>query len=245
MLTRSFVLLDGVARQRELSLWQQAVLSWNDFLEVKKVSGISCKRKFFFDKMLCRAKSALHNDDAVFFASVLPTGEHWRCYEWFRDDAVFLDIETGSPGNVLVVGLFDGMEVKTLLAPIDKRVLEKELAKYKVIVTFNGSGFDLPVLKKYFGISLDIPHVDLFHVCRKVNITGGLKAIEKKLGIIRPKMLEFVTGQQAAALWRCFHATGNYEFLDMLISYNAEDCANLKFIADKVIPLLWKKTFIF
>ena len=243
MLERSFVLLNGIGRQGERSLWQQSILSWIDFLNVKRIPRISPKRKAYFDRQLLKARYALREDDASFIASCLPRSEHWRLYQHFRDDAVFLDIETGRPGRVMLIGMYDGFATKTMLRG-DKITLQKELSKYKILVTFNGSGFDVPVLERYFNIKISLPHIDLFHVCRKIELTGGLKAIEKELGIARPKILQHVNGQQAAELWRCFMATGDQDFLDMLIAYNEEDCANLKTIADMVIPLLWEKTYI-
>jgi len=59
------------------------------------------------------------------------------------------------------------------------------------------------------------------------------------MDIKRPKILNHVTGEDAAELWRCWKATGDREFFDMLLSYNEEDCVNLQRIADVTVPKLW------
>ena len=56
--------------------------------------------------------------------------------------------------------------------------LSQELKKYKLIVTFNGSVFDLPLLKRHFSdIIPDIPHIDLRFLCAKLGLKGSLKDI--------------------------------------------------------------------
>ena len=125
---------------------------------------------------------------------------------------------------------------------LDKDVLKKELQKHKLIVTFNGLSFDIPVLKRYFGnIIPDIPHIDLRHVCSKIGLKGGLKTIEEIMGIKRPALLRNYNGDDAVMLWDMYHATGKRKYLNLLVEYNEEDIINLKPIADFAIKELWKK----
>lgn len=84
-----------------------------------------------------------------------------------------------------------------------------------------------------------MPHIDLRGVCSRVGLIGGLKAIEQQLNIKRPDSIRYVTGNDAAELWRCWKATGDRDFLDMLVTYNEEDIVNLKPIADFAIKKLW------
>jgi len=246
MLRNSFIFLEKVSKKREQNIWNQNIKNWNDFINQSKVLGISAKAKHYYNKKIKQAKQALLDDNSEFFANNLKSSEHWRTYNDFKDNAVFLDIETGRRGEVTVIGLYDNYETKTMIRGInlDKKTLEKELKKYKLLITFNGKTFDIPIIKKYFNISLDIPHIDLVHICRKLNLDGGLKNIEKILKIKRNKILKHVKGQDAAELWRCFHATGDKDFLDMLIAYNEEDCINLKRIADLTIKQLWNNQFL-
>lgn len=122
----------------------------------------------------------------------MPKSEYWRLYDFFKEDAVFLDIETTGldPKNndITLIGLFDGINTKTMVKGInfDLKGLKNELSKYKLIVTFNGSSFDIPFISKlYPNLLPNIPNFDLKSITNKLNLTGGLKEIEKKLGIKR------------------------------------------------------------
>jgi uncharacterized protein YprB with RNaseH-like and TPR domain len=241
MLRKSFIFLERINKKREQNIWRQDVDDWNSFLAEKKIIGISAKVKGYYDRQIKKAKRALLEENSAFFAEHLPSTEHWRTYLEFRDEALFIDIESDGK-KITVIGMYDGCETRAMVGFFDRKILQDEISRHKIIVTFNGKTFDIPVLKKYFGIEFNTPHVDLVHVCRKVGLDGGLKEIEKKLGIKRSQILKHVRGHDAAELWRCWHATGDRDFLDMLIAYNEEDVINLKTIADKIIPRLWKET---
>jgi len=244
MIRNSFIFLDKIGPKRERNIWQQGIHSWDDFLE-NNVFGISRYRKLYYDRQILKARENLYKDNSSFFTKTLPLSEHWRLYNYFKEDAVFLDIETCSYyGMVTVVGMYDGIETKTMIRGInlDKELLKKELQKYKLIVTFNGLSYDIPVLRKYFGdIIPNIPHVDLRHVCSKIGLKGGLKIIEEIIGINRPNILKNYNGDDAAALWDMYHATGKEKYLNLLVEYNEEDIINLKPLAEHSIKELWKK----
>jgi uncharacterized protein YprB with RNaseH-like and TPR domain len=95
------------------------------------------------------------------------------------------------------------------------------------LFTFNGHSFDLPVIRKQLGIDLRarFDSVDLRHVCRRAGWTGGLKAIERRLGVGR--RLPDVDGRDAQRLWARFRARGDDEALRLLLLYNREDVLNM------------------
>lgn len=241
MIRKSFIFLDGIDYQREKNIWQQGINDWDDFLENKQIKGMSRGRKSFHNRKIFEAKKELYSENSKYFSNILPSSEHWRLYDFFKEDAVFLDIETTSyQGPITIVGLYDGYETKTFIKDIDlfKQRLEKELSKYKLLITFNGKSFDMPLIKRYFNIDLKIPHIDLRHCCRKIGLTGGLKRIEEQLEIKRPEHLKAYGGDDAIDLWRAFHASGDREYLDLLVQYNEEDIVNLKPIADFAVSKL-------
>lgn len=241
MIKNSFIFLERINAKKEQNIWNQGIRNWNDFLKAEKINGISKISKKFYDRKIKEAKDHLLEQDPPYFSSIFPSAEHWRLYDEFKDEALFLDIESDSK-KITLIGMFDGYETKSMLGFFDKKILEKEINKKKILVTFNGKSFDVPVLEKYFNIKIKIPHIDLVHVCRRIGLKGGLKAVEKELGISRRKILDPVKGHDAAELWRCFHATGDKDFLDMMIAYNEEDCINLKRIADYSVKKLWSQT---
>ena len=95
------------------------------------------------------------------------------------------------------------------------------------IYTFNGSSFDLPFLAWKPGVDLRhrFEHRDLMRASRRAGLKGGLKAIEKALGIARN--LPDMSGSDAVLLWEKYRRENNRDALDMLLEYNREDVENL------------------
>jgi hypothetical protein len=245
MIQNSFIFLDKISGKKEKLVWESGIANWDRFLETEQIKGISRQRKFFYNTQIRKAQSALSSSDSSYFINKLPSDENWRLYEHFKDETCFLDIETNGigPGSyITVIGLFDGYDTRTMIQGINfnKEELKKELSKYKLIVTFNGAAFDIPFIRKrYPGLLPNIPNFDLKHACAKIGLTGGLKHIEKKLGIERQnKVVSGLNGGDAYRLWRMYRASGNRHYLKLLVEYNEEDCINLKQIADFVVRQL-------
>jgi len=238
MLRNTFVMLDGIGPQRERSLWTRGVESWKEFLEETRITGISDERKTRMDCELIQANDRLRSRDSSYFANRVPRREQWRCLGDFRDSIVFLDIETTGisyRSPITVVGIFDGSRMHTLVRgqSLTRTNLEGMLSGASMIVTFNGSSFDIPMIEAQFpGVVPAIPHVDLKHSLRRLGLTGGLKRIERELEIERDKRVEYMTGEDAVYLWRLWERKGSKNALDLLIDYNSEDCRNLKILAN-------------
>lgn len=246
MLRRTFLFLPRIGATGERRLWQSGVHDWEEFLLRDGIPGIGERRAARCRVLLDRAREAYRCEDARFFASVLASVEQWRTWGLLADHAGYLDIETCARGEVTVVGVSDGDGTRQLVrgANLSKESLKRLLAPYKLLVTFNGASFDLPVLRRYYGADV-LPfaaHLDLRHACRRVGLVGGLKRIERELGIRRPDEVEFTTGEDAVTLWHTFHATREEHYLKLLLTYNREDCENLELIARKVVPMLEQAT---
>jgi uncharacterized protein len=247
MLSSSFILLPSIGATSERRIWEQGIMTWQDFIAAPRVKGISPLKKYLWDKRLQVAHQALLEGNTAFFSS-LPLQHTWRLFQEFGDEAVYLDIETAEYyGAITVIGLYDGNETKIMVRGhnLNKNLLADELRKYKLIITYNGASFDLPVIRRYFGNVLpDIPHIDLRGVCSRIGLVGGLKSIEKQLNINRPDDISHVYGDDAVWLWHKYQSTGDQKYLDILIRYNEEDIINLKPIAKWAIGELWKRTFL-
>jgi uncharacterized protein len=188
MIESSFCFLSGAGRRTERRFWQEGIRSWADFLSTSSIPGIGFRRKALYDDPVAHAKDHRDREDARYFAITLHSRDQWRVYEWLRPRAVYLDIETNSFGQITVVGLY-GQGRSTALVrgeSFNRRRLCEELAQYDLLVTFNGTAFDLPVLLASIeGLPLDQPHIDLCLLARQLGYRGGLKAIELQLGIER------------------------------------------------------------
>lgn len=220
----------------------QGINDWNSFLNVEEVSGISKKRKIALDLKIKNFSKALMDDDVDYFSSKLKRTEHWRLYPEFKDSCIFLDIETSSVnGYITCMTLYDGYDTMTFVKDInmDLKQVKYILSRYKMIITFNGNVFDLPFLRKYLGKEFKALTWDLRHSCARLGLKGGLKEIEKTLGISRNNVIvERMHGGDPFKLWKMYKATGDRYYLELLVEYNQEDSLNLHTIVNKIYPRL-------
>lgn len=236
MIQNSFIFLERLSEKSEKNIWDQGILTWDDFIKAPKVGGFSQKRKHYYTRKLFEAKNALKDRNVKYFADFFPKSEVWRLYGHFKDDCIFLDIETtGYYGDVSVLGLYDGETFISLVKGynLSEENLFRAFEGKKLLVTFNGLSFDSPVLKRYFGKNLpDIPHFDLRFALSRLGFDGGLKKIEKDLGIVRDVDLTDVCGADAIFLWKRYISQDDRDALKLLLSYNESDVVNLKPLAD-------------
>jgi uncharacterized protein len=96
------------------------------------------------------------------------------------------------------------------------------------IYTYNGSRFDLPFIKARLGLDIAgcIKHTDLMRICWKHKLKGGLKSVERQLGI--PRSVKDVDGWMAVQLWWQYVNNNDEQALHTLLAYNAEDVLNLR-----------------
>ena len=238
----SFIPVRGVGEKTERDLWADGVTHWDAFDASALGPTLGARVESFIDE----AGDHLTRGNARFFGGAFPDSEHWRLYEDFREDACFLDIETTGLSQhrdqVTVVGVHRGDETRTLVRGRDltRDALRRELDDAKLLVTFNGRRFDAPFLEGRFDLDLGLPHVDLLYPCKSVGLTGGLKAIEREVGIGRdgPEL----SGWDAVRLWREYER-GNEASLETLLEYNRADTRNLRDLADHVTAELHERVF--
>ncbi|MCX8034444.1 MAG: ribonuclease H-like domain-containing protein [Thermodesulfovibrio sp.] len=235
MIKNTFLLLDGIGEKRERRLWREGILTWEDFFLCNEVLDIDFERKKIYDDFLYRAFDALSCKNCLFFSRSLKKREHWRLFDEFLNDAVCLDIETNGltpekGGYVTVVGLYSLNGYKALVRGenLSEEILQEALDEYKYLITFYGSIFDLPFLKKEFpNLQIEhIPHFDLFFAGKRLGIQGGLKKLETLFLIERQEELKGLNGYDAVKFWKAY-LNGNPESLELLISYNRADTENL------------------
>lgn len=141
----------------------------------------------------------------------------------------YLDIETTNDQRISVIGIYrhDVGTIQLIDGGIHDLAIYDALAGCEVIVTFNGSSFDLPHINKRLRINLlsDFAHSDLMYVCRRHGLRGGLKKIEAITGISRDTA--GITGVDAPRLWHRYETNHDQHALDVLLRYNQEDVINL------------------
>lgn len=249
MIRNTFSLVQGIGPTRESALWREGIRSWDDFLEETRIKGISTERKERMDLELVLAQERLEDGSTSFFADRIRRREHWRCFRELGSSVAYLDIETTGLSRyspVTIVGISDGRRTHTLVRGkgLNSANLRSILASATMLVTFNGSSFDLPMIEHNFpGAIPHIPHLDLRPTLRRLGYVGGLKSIERELGLERDRRVEYMTGQDAVYLWRLWERQGNENALGLLVEYNACDCMNMKPLAELAYRGLKKQVF--
>lgn len=247
MLQQTFIHIPGVGKRTECELWANGIHSWDDADRFEKRFGnVSNRLLRKLDEYIPRSREAVKHRDAAFFARLSARGEAWRLFPEFAQDCVYLDIETTGLSTVFdtitMVGLYDGRKYQLFVDGENLQDFPKHLQKYSVLVTFNGSGFDLRFLKLAFP-DLHLPpiHIDLRWITRKLGMRGGLKSVEAELGLQRAAEVEDLTGYDATVLW-ARHLRGDKCALESLIRYNTEDVVNLKAIMEVAYDRLSMQT---
>jgi uncharacterized protein YprB with RNaseH-like and TPR domain len=233
VLEHTFIHIQGIGEKTERSLWRKGIRTWQDFLD-SDGRAFPRGRDHFIREAL--EDSFRYRHDIRYFRERLPVGELWRLYHSFRENAVYLDIETsgGYQGmdEITVIGIYDGRGVQSFVSGVNLSDFELAIADYGLIVTFNGTSFDLPCIRRSFpNIALPETHIDLRFLLKKLGFRGGLKKIEKEVGIQRDVAVDGMDGFDAVRLWKA-HLWGDPEALQLLIRYNTADVVDLEPLAD-------------
>ena len=154
----------------------------------------------------------------------------------------YLDIETtGMSANyhkLTVVGIFvdDGSSGDFVHQPTGEDITTDQLMDtlrgVETLYTYNGRRFDLPFIRQSLDINLadSFTHRDLMYDCWTNKLYGGLKVVERRLGIKRN--LPDMNGYHAVQLWHQYRADEDESALEVLLEYNREDVLNLKTVRD-------------
>jgi uncharacterized protein YprB with RNaseH-like and TPR domain len=230
LLEHTFIHISGIGPKTEQHLWQRGILTWTEFLRHEQMVFSSPARDAYVRRQL--EASVDNRNNIGFFLDRLSSPNLWRVFGRFRDRAVYLDIETNGgyrgTDEITLIGLYDGQSVQTFINGINLSDFEFAVATYDLVITFNGSQFDLPVIRRHFPhIALPAAHIDLRFLLRSIGYRGGLKLIERSFGLTRGPQIDGLDGYDAVRLWRAYDR-GDQRALDRLIQYNTADIVNLK-----------------
>jgi uncharacterized protein YprB with RNaseH-like and TPR domain/predicted nuclease with RNAse H fold len=231
-LRSTFLHVPGVGPVTEKMFWGKGIRNWSDFIEKRGQIGISRNTASRVEKWIRRSERALEKKDALFFSTRLPKRDLWRLYPEFKNRTAFLDIETTGLSffydDITLIGLYNGKDVKTFVQGQNLGDFESEIKKYSIIVTYNGTLFDLRFIREKLGQRLIPPvHIDLRFLLRRLGYTGGLKSVEKKMNICREEEVADLSGFDATVLWNRYVRGDDYA-LESLVKYNLADIVNLK-----------------
>ncbi|MFC7212990.1 ribonuclease H-like domain-containing protein [Saliphagus sp. GCM10025334] len=238
----SFLPVRGVGETTERRLWEHGITHWDEFDGSVVGSTVADRIEIFIDD----GRRHLEAGDVSPFAEALPAASRWRFFENVRDDVCYLDIETtgldASRHDVTTVSVHRRGETRTYVNGQDltRDRLQSEFDDAAALVTFNGQRFDVPFLETAFDVDASVPHIDLMYPCRKLDLTGGLKRIERDLGIDRDQ--PDISGRDAVRLWHQYER-GDEDALETLVRYNRADTANLEPLMETVAERLHESVF--
>ncbi|UCD34146.1 MAG: ribonuclease H-like domain-containing protein [Nitrospiraceae bacterium] len=157
------------------------------------------------------------------------------------DISAYLDIETTGlrhqESDMTVVGIHREDEtgrgvIQLVGKDINAAGIVRALEGVTRLFTYNGGRFDLPFIRAKLALDLlqYCCHEDLMHACWKRRLYGGLKSVERQLGIER--RLPDVDGWAAVQLWNRYRKEGHRDSLMRLLEYNREDVLNLRVLRE-------------
>jgi uncharacterized protein YprB with RNaseH-like and TPR domain len=244
MLESTYVHCAGIGLKTERELWEAGAHTWNDFQQLADGLPIGPRKKEALAPLVDQSIVRLLATDYQWFARALQAREHWRTFSSFKKKVAYLDIETTGgmdPGSLTVVGLYDGIRLRQFVRGDNLDDFPEAIADAQIIVTFFGTGFDLPFLRRAFRIEFPQLHVDVCFLLKRLGYSGGLKRVEKALGINRNKETHGLDGMDAVRLW-WEYVNGQEQSLETLLAYNAEDVLNMETLLHFGINEMRKRT---
>ena len=125
--------------------------TWRDLLWSEQVPLTPHKADALIDTAR-RSTHHLSERDPHFFYENLPAREHWRLFAEFRDDTAYFDIETtglgGPEDHITTIVLYDGQLLRHYVHGTNMDQFADDVARYKVLVSYNGKSFDAPFVRR-------------------------------------------------------------------------------------------------
>ncbi len=242
MLRHTFVHIPSIGYVTERRLWERGIDTWDHALCAECAPSGFCAERWTLIQDTARSSvAALDALDHRYFADLLSARDQWRAYPDFNKRIGYLDIETDGLGEwnqVTVVGVYDGVDTHTYVAGENLDQFAEDIEDYALLVTFNGATFDLPFLRRRFGSIFAQLHIDLRFALARIGHRGGLKAIERRLGLARDDDIADINGEDAVRLWHEYQR-GSQEALELLVAYNRADVVNLERLMVLTYDKLW------
>ena len=135
------------------------------------------------DRALIDSFRALARRDVQFFSHALPHSLRWRLFPEFSKTAAFLDIETTgldrAHDTITTIALYAGSEFKWYVQGQNLDDFPRDIERYNLLISYNGSCFDVPFIERFFNIRLSAAQIDLRFVLGALGYMGWVETLRK------------------------------------------------------------------
>ncbi len=243
MLINSFCLFKNITFEMEREIWENGIKTWYNYLDGKREKYKKSLVKGYFLKQVEESVDKFELKEIDYFFEKMPREHYWRFFKEFSDKIGYLDIETSGlekDSVITLITLYFNGKINCFLQGKNLHDFPKHINKPRILVTYGGNVFDIPMIESYFGIKLFQRKIDIKYFLNSLGLGGGLKICEKKLGIKRG-LLEGFNGSHAALLWKEYRRYKSLKYLNTLLAYNITDTVNLEKISFKIYNMFLQK----
>ncbi len=239
MIQGCFRHVQGIGPRTAQLLHESGIVTWEDCVTRQESIPFNGKRRSTLVEHIKKSINSLEVGDIRFFTASFPTSEQWRILAEYLDTATFVDVETtGLSWNYCHASVISAYHRGNVHSFVYGENLDDFLSladEAELLVTFNGNCFDIPFIERTFNIpSLTCPHVDLRWIAWHSGYRGGLKSIEKLMGIRRPQHIEGIDGFEAVDLYYRWQQ-GDLSSRELLIRYCEADVLATYLVAERVL----------
>ncbi len=232
MLEATFQLVSGIDEKVESRLWKSGITRWGDLLELNSHPHIARNHLKKLKAEIREYQSALENKRFDQLLARMPRKLIWRLFPNLREDILYFDVEaTGldkDKDSITTIATYNGKEIKLFVAGENLNQFPEYADNYSAIATFDGARLDIPLINRQLNYFFSQIHFDLFYISRSLRVYGGLKKIERRIGVDRDPLIQEIDGTFAIFLWKEYQETRDPKFLETLLSYNIEDVIHLE-----------------
>ncbi len=235
MIREALLHLPGIGPKRCDQLREAGIATWLDLLDRPDALRFPPARWAAVENAILRCEEAVQRRDLPFLAQTFVARDQWRLLGTYYEDAAFFDIETSGLGidsHVTVIACWFRDRLHTFVHGENLDDFLHLLDDIDLLVSFNGASFDVPVIERAFHIPrIPCAHIDLRWLSHHQELRGGLKQIEYRLGIHRPRDLVGVDGAEAVWLWDDWRRMRDPRALERLVRYCGADVLSLRRLA--------------
>ncbi len=232
MLEATFQISTGIDWRMERRLWRSGIKRWQDLLDLGSHPHISKRHLRKLKKKIMKYKTALKNENFEYFLTEIPSGLVWRAFPNLIRKILYFDVEaTGlnkDEDEITTISTYDGENIRCFVNGDNLSDFPDYADEFSAICTFDGERLDIPLINKQLGYYFSHIHFDLFQLSRILGVRGGLKKIERRMGVDRDPLIKEINGKSAIFLWKEYQKSRDNRFLETLLAYNIEDVIHLE-----------------